>query len=482
MSEKHVEIRPRSRFRDFVLDLSRWSVIIVHRRGGKSFSSLQKLVKRSFEHERKGPPKRYAYIAPTRDQAKDIAWNYLKAFVGSVPGAKINESELLITFVHKMPDGSPGRNDGMSFRLYSGDNYERMRGLYFDGVIIDEPEDIDPIAWPTVIRPTLTDYQGWAVWIGTVKGKHGIWKRFCEAKGKANWFTMLLKASESGIIPQEELDDIRHSPGMTEDAYLQEYECDPNVGRPGAIYAKEVAKAEAEGRICEFQPHRGALVHTSWDLGSPENTAVTYFQRIGPELRIIDYDKGLRLTTGERVAYMLQKGYNYGTHCLPHDANAERTGGLSFAEELYSAGLKNVAVIPRTNDPERRIIGMWEQFDNIWFRKSTTEDLILALDAYHRKEEKTSATIMSVIVHDWASHGADSFGYVYESEAAGIITANLPRMKGTGKAKAPKVTGMTKMSTQRGHDDDDDDEPIRVSLGTHNAPKTISYGKIRVSR
>jgi len=159
-----IEFRPRKAFRGFLETTKRWACLVLHRRAGKTFSALQVLLKRALTHQRKGPPKRYAYIAPTRDQAKDIAWGYLKRFTAGIPGVIKNEAELTITFA-----------DQTSIRLYSGDNYERMRGLYFDGVVLDEPEDIDPLAWPSVIRPTLSDYQGWAVWIGTVKGKKGQW-------------------------------------------------------------------------------------------------------------------------------------------------------------------------------------------------------------------------------------------------------------------------------------------------------------------
>lgn len=460
-----IEIRPRAQFRTYILDESRWSVVVCHRRGGKTYSSLQKLLKRALEHRRPGPPKRYAYIAPTREQAKDIAWAYLKSFTHQIPGVTHNESELKVTF-----------KCGMIIRLYSGDTYDRMRGLYFDGVVIDEPEDIDPRAWPEVIRPTLTDYQGWAIWIGTVKGKKGQWKRYTEAKDREGWFTMNLKASESGILSAKELQEIRNDPMMTEEAYLQEYENDPTVGIVGAIYAKHMAKAEAAGRVLTFEPDKGALIHTTWDIGSPANTAVTYFQMIGPTVRIIDYDTGLDMETGERVAHMMAKGYIFGFHCLPHDAEAKRPGGLSFVEELHNAGLQNVVVIPRTDDPWRRINRMREMFDNIYFNKDKTEKLRDSLEAYQTKEERTSATITSNILHNWASHGADSFGYIAEAEAAGIVSPNLPRLESSRNSKA-KVKYTVKVADPSEVIDNDDLEPIRISNS-----KITSYGKVRVTR
>lgn len=463
-----IEMRPRKQFRGFLETTARWCCLVVHRRGGKTYSSLQKLLYRALTHTRPGPPTRYAYIAPTQAQAKDIAWGYLKAFTWRIPGIETNESELKITFP-----------DGMMIRLYSGDNYERMRGLYFDGVVIDEPEDIDPMAWPSVIRPCLSDYQGWAIWIGTIKGKKGQWQRYIDGSKDPGWFTLLLKASESGIIPDAELEDIRKS--TPQDIYEQEFECNPNIGRPGAIYAKELSEAQAQGRVRAFNADKGALVHTTWDLGSPENTSVVYFQRVGPWLYILDHDKGLRLTTAERVAHMLAKGYAYGSHCLPHDGASKRPGGLSFAEELASAGLENVCVIPRTDDPERRINRMWDMFPNIYFNSPKTSALLESLEAYRRKEETASGAIRSEILHDWASHDADAFGYIAEAEMAGIISANLTRL-GEASPRSKVRVVMDGGPDDDGDDDGDDDDETGPRQGQQARKTHKKTHRIRVIR
>ena len=68
-------------------------------------------------------------------------------------------------------------------------------------------------------------------------------------------------------------------------------------------------------------------MHTTWDLGSPLNTVVMYFHIIGAEIRGIDCDSDLDLTPVQRVAYMLNKGYLFGSHFLPHDALATQKSG-----------------------------------------------------------------------------------------------------------------------------------------------------------
>lgn len=424
-----IRIEPRRQFRGFLESTKRWAVLVAHRRAGKTVAVVQKLIKCALTHKRNGPPLRYAYIAPTRDQAKDIAWAYLKDYTSKIPGVEVNESELRITFPNKA-----------SIRLYSGENYDRMRGLYFDGVVSDEDADIPAHAFDFVILPCLLDYDGWHVRIGTPKGRNAFQKAFAAACSDPESYALMLKSSESGILSPSALAAMRSK--LTPEAYAQEMECDFSVGRPGAIYAREIDAARAAGRILKFEPHRGAMVNTTWDIGSPENTAVVYSQRIGPVIQIIDFDLGMRFTTGERVAHMMAKPFAklYGTHCLPHDAGAVHAGGLSFQAELEAAGLVNTAVIPRTADVERRINGMYDRLPNIYFREGHTDRLVDALENYHRKEDVKSGVVDTKIVHDWASHPADAFGYIAEAEEAGLMDGQSTQRAKSGKK--PRVVGM----------------------------------------
>ena len=259
MSKVTLEIVPRSAFREYLTRVQRWACMVVHRRGGKTFCCIQDLLKCCLTHKRTGPALRYAYIAPTRDQAKDIAWAYVKDFFGKVPGVKINEADLMVSI--------PGK---WGLRLYSGENYERMRGLYFDGVVIDEPADIDPAAWTMVIRPCLSDYNGWATFIGTSKGRNHFWKRWKRVVDDPEWFTLILKASESGILPDDELESLKAE--MEGPAYQQEYECDFSIARPGAIYATDIEKAINARRISDdVMWFKELPVYTSFDVGAPLN-------------------------------------------------------------------------------------------------------------------------------------------------------------------------------------------------------------------
>jgi hypothetical protein len=119
----------------------------------------------------------------------------------------------------------------------------------------------------------------------------------------------------------------------------------------GAIYAAAIDQLRVEGAIKPWIADHSSLTHTAWDLGSPVNTAVWYFQ-LGPfgEIRVIDCDLDLDIPPVERVAHMLGKGYLYGCHFLPHDAMATQKSGRTFLNELKEAGLANCRAVPRTQD------------------------------------------------------------------------------------------------------------------------------------
>ena len=102
---------------------------------------------------------RYAYIAPTYKQAKAIAFDYLKMFAGPIPGTTFNETELRCD----LPNGA-------RITLLSSEAGDSLRGLFLDGVCIDETAQIEPKLWNEIIRPALSDRKGFCYFIGTPAG------------------------------------------------------------------------------------------------------------------------------------------------------------------------------------------------------------------------------------------------------------------------------------------------------------------------
>jgi hypothetical protein len=407
---------PRDQFVAYHDRKERFAKIVAHRRFGKTVGCINDMIKAALTTTRQHPPPRFAYIAPTYSQAKDVAWGYLKHFSSVIPGLKMSESELWVEY----PNGA-------RIRLYGADNYDRMRGLYHDGVTIDEPAQMDPRAWPEVIRPTLSDYAGWGTFIGTPAGRDWFFKIDLneDASLADNFFRLTLKASETGIIGAEELQSLKA--GLTEEQYAQEFECSFEAAVIGAYYGKLMAAADADGRITGVPHEPVSPVYTAWDLGIRDSTAIFFAQVIGREIRIIDYYEASGVDLGHYVREITNKPYLYAGHIVPHDAQAKELGtGKSRLEVLESLGLKNITVA-RMHRVEDGINAVRTIIPRCWFDAKKCQRGIDALKMYHSEYDERLQALKPSPVHDWASHAADSFRYLAMTLDSQIVNTGFNR-------------------------------------------------------
>jgi phage terminase large subunit len=370
--------------------------MVAHRRAGKTVAAIADLVIAAGFCRK--PDGRFAFIAPLFNQAKDVAWPYLLRLTADLK-PQINESELRVD----LPNGA-------RVRLYGADNYERLRGGYFDGLVLDEFGDMDPRAWQEVLRPALTDRRGWAVFIGTPKGRNefcAIWEKSANDK---DWFRYMLKASESTILPLDELEDSRRS--MSEDQYAQEYECSFAAAVVGSYYGKLLADLEDKKRIASLSWDPALPVTTAWDLGIGDRTSIWFAQQVANEIRLIDYHEA----TGEGMAYFARmlaaKPYLYKEHIVPHDADARLQDelGRTRREILEGLGVKTRPLKP--NHPPDGIEAVRVMLPRCWFDRSRCEHGLEALKQYRKDWDEKLKTFRDKAKHDWTSHAADAFRYL----------------------------------------------------------------------
>jgi hypothetical protein len=337
MSERkiiHIGYRPRDPFKAFHKRKQRWSVLVCHRRAGKTVATLNDLIRGAVnEPKHEG---RYAFIFPQRNQAKDTAWRYLRRYAEPLLAKPPDESELRVDLIN-----------GSMIRLYGADNPDALRGPYLDGVVLDEFADMKPEVWNEVVRPMLADRQGWATFIGTPKGKNEFWRLYQSAKKDPSWFHMMLKALDSGIISQAELADLRTE--MGEDQFQQEFECSFEAAIKGAFYADEMRTMLAEGRICPIEINKDVKTHTAWDLGVSDSTAIWFIQCVGRERRLVDYYEASGVGLDHYVQVLNDKrrehGWKYGDHYFPHDIkHRELTTGRSRLQALTALGIDPIVV------------------------------------------------------------------------------------------------------------------------------------------
>lgn len=395
----------------------RWAVLVVHRRGGKTVAVINDLIKRALECTRDSP--RYAYIAPTYSQAKDVAWAYLKFYTRRISGVIVRETELSITL--------PGDR---RIRLYGADNYDRMRGIYLDGAVIDESADMAAAAWTEVINPALSDRQGWAVWIGTPKGKDQFYALYRHAlTHTGEYYSLLLPASRSRYLPANELAAQRSSPGMTQAIYDQEFECSFDAPIPGSIYGQFMSAAHSEGRVSGDVLHYSQCpVYTAWDLGAPQNTWCWIFQAVRDRINFLEALQGgdSCATPRDWAVRLKAKPYNYGGHFVPHDGgnavNYNGHHGEATWQQLFGeAGLSGVVVMARVANVWDNINDAISSFNRCYFNVGQCAGGIEALEAYHYKQEDDGRTLKDVPVHDWASHPSTAFGYVHQAIRLGLL-------------------------------------------------------------
>ena len=383
---------------------------------GKTVLCINDLIYRALIDDKENG--RYAYVAPYLSQSKSIAFDYLLKYSQPVL-AKANQSELWVELVN-----------GSRIRLFGADNPDTLRGLYLDGVVLDEYADMKPSIFGAVIRPLLADRKGWATFIGTPKGHNAFWEVYNNATQDPSWYVKVLRASQTGLLEQSELDDAAKT--MTQDQYLQEFECDFESAILGAYFGKEMRQLTDDGRILDIEYDPLFPVHTAWDLGYSDDTAIWFFQVVHGEIRCLDYHS----SNGQPVAFYAgiiqsrekERGYVYGTHWLPHDARAKTlSSNRSVIEQLGDKiPLKTIKIAPNLKLQDG-IQASRLALTRTWFDHKCA-DGIECLRQYQRLYDEDSKSFRDKPKHDWTSHGADAFRYLaltWKDEAK-IVTAEDP--------------------------------------------------------
>jgi hypothetical protein len=413
--------RARDAFVPYHRRTERFGCIVAHRRAGKTVSSIVDLIDAALRCDKPSP--RFAYLAPYFAQAKDVAWTYLKQYTAPIPGVQANETELRID----LPNGA-------RIRLYGADNYDRLRGIYLDGVVLDEFADMDPRAWSEVIRPALADRKGWAMFIGTPKGRNAFWEVFERASATEDWFALRLRASETGIVAPDELAALKAE--MSEDEYAREMETSFEAAIEGAYYARLLSEAEIgpPKRIGYVAHDPGLEVHAAWDLGIGDSTAIWLAQFCGREIRLIDYIEN----NGEALSWYAKAlrerhTYTYAPLILPHDAKARELGtGKSRVEMLEDMNFQT-RIAPRLG-PEDGIEAVRRLLPRTWIDAEKCDVGLRAIRDYREKIDAKRRISLGPL-HDWTSHAADALRYLmtaYEEPEVPQASSGRRAYRGAG--------------------------------------------------
>ena len=382
----------------------RYSVAITHRRFGKTYAVLNHLLRDALTSKKPNP--RFHLLSPTFKQAKQVSWDYLKTFSAGIPGTKFNESELRADY-----------GNGARITLLSAEGGgQSIRGIYSDGFVIDEAGLIENTVFPEIVRPALADRNGlngeqtYCIFVGTPMGHNALWDFYTRAKEDPDWHCAVHKASETGILPDEELQAAKST--MPEGIYEAEFECSFESNVPGAVYAKELQSMEENDQIGRIPFDPAFKVQTFWDLGINDSTSILFAQLAhgNRSISIIDHVN----MTGEGLPYYAdlldqkakQYSWTYEAHTAPHDINVRELGtGKTRQETALSLGI-NFRAAPKL-PLEDGINAVKMTLPRCYIDRDKCQRLLESLRFYHRVYDAKNLVFRSRPQHDWSSHDAD---------------------------------------------------------------------------
>jgi phage terminase large subunit len=242
------------------------------------------------------------------------------------------------------------------------------------------------------------------------------WVRFVEhGKNDSGVLTIEINWRDNPWFPAELNAERIRWKARDPDTYDWVWEGKLRAAVDGAIYAKEVEAIIRDGRVGRAPYDPLLKVHTVWDLGWNDATAIALVQRIpSGELRVIDYIEDSHRTIADYVAELDAKRLNWGTDFLPHDARAKsQQTGISTEEMVQRLGRERVHVLG-ADDIEEGIRLARMMLPRVWMDEKA-RGLLQAVRRYRRRRNQATGTFGEP-VHDDASHGSDVLRYMAAAE------------------------------------------------------------------
>lgn len=375
------------------------SCLIWHRRAGKDLFAINLIATKAIQ--RTGL---YWHLFPTYNQGRKIAWKGMtktgRPFLDHFPAPLVkskNDTDMRLEL-----------RDGSIYQVVGTDDVDRLVGANPIGCVLSEYSLQDPRAWD-YIRPILAENEGWACFIYTPRGHNHGFELYNLAKRSEKWFAQALSVSETRAIPLDAIEDEREA-GMSEELIQQEFFVSFEAPNQGSYYGQLMMEADKQGRIRNLPVDPMLKVHTCWDLGIGDATSIWFFQIHGNEIRWVDYYEN----SGEGLAHYAKtlesKGYRYGDHYGPHDIEVrDLSTGKSRYEIARGMGI-NFTVVPKLSvedgiEAARTVIPV-SHFDE---KKCAFG--IKCLQNYEKEYDEKRRTFKQRPLHNWASHGADSYRY-----------------------------------------------------------------------
>jgi phage terminase large subunit len=397
-----IPYRPRRHFLSLHASEKRWTFVCAHRRAGKTVALANHLIRAAYLNGRQWPPPRYGYVGPSFEQAKDLVWSYLKQYTAPIDGVRFLEGELAIVLPH----------NGAIIKLYGGMSaYERMRGMYFDGIVLDEYPLLQKTVFSTVVRPCLADYRGFAIVSGTSNGDDHFNALRLRAMDDERWDVFLIPLSQTGEEALTYAEAKELTQDMSADEYAREMECSFDAPVEGAYFAEGLNALASQGRVCKVAVDLAAPVVTAWDLGVHDYCSIWWWQTVGKEVHFVDYAMGVGKGLDHWASVLRKKaadgGFEYRCHLLPHDIEHREISSAKSRRATLTELIPHdepIITVPRIRSKEDGINAARAILGSSYFDAEKCKTGLAMLRGYHK-------SAMGQPVHGPGphSHGADAF-------------------------------------------------------------------------
>jgi hypothetical protein len=410
------------------------AIYTFHRRAGKDDVGLHWTAAAAMQR-----PGTYWYMLPQASQARKAIWDAVDPHTGkkridwAFPEAirkRTRNNEMYLELAN-----------GSTWQVVGSDNFNSLVGSPPVGCVFSEWSLSNPSAW-SYLRPILRENGGWALFNFTPRGRNHAVQMFEGAKGDPDWFVQKLSAKDTGVfspddLEKERLEYIRElGQDDGEARFRQEYLCDFDAPLVGSYYARIIADIEEAGRIGTVDWDRLLPVHTAWDLGYTDDTAIWFYQVARQEIRIIDYYQASGQDIVHYAKHIQSKPYTYAKHNVPWDAVPKTlaSGGKSILEQLAAhLGINSIRVVPNL-DLQDGIQAVRAILPRCWFDAGRCKQGLEALRQYQREWDEDRKVFKPKPLHNWASHPSDGFRYLAVS-----YTEDNPAVKPTGVFRAPTL-------------------------------------------
>lgn len=301
--------------------------------------------------------------------------------------------------------------NGSILKLVGSDNYDSLVGSNFQGVVFSEYALQDPNAY-AYLRPIMVANGAWALFISTPRGHNHLYELYQIALNNPEWFTLKLNVLETAHVPWSQIQKEKEEGVISEDLIEQEWMVSFDLGIEGSYYAKYIDKIRLKGQIGNIAWESAYKVHTSWDLGIRDSTAIIFFQICNNIVRIIDCYENTDQGLEHYVKILQEKGYNYGMHIGPHDLMVREftSGGVTRLDKAKQLGLK-FTVCPKVPLADG-IETCRSLFSRLYIDERNCGKLIKALENYRKDYDTKKKVYSSMPLHNWASNFSDSFRYL----------------------------------------------------------------------